>query len=156
MAGTRIFLETDALTNWLTKEVDPQTGEELWKAPHRILKRIESGKLAGYTTLVNLMEIVFVLRRKKRWKEEKISSALSKLQGIPNLTVLVPSDTDIIAAYNLQNVFPLSPFDALYYAVVRTSADYLVTRDQTLIETVNGAENKKLAFSPEEFLKKVK
>jgi len=50
------------------------------------------------------MEIVFMLRRKKQWKEEDISNAISKVQSIPNLTVLVPADTDIISAYNLQNL----------------------------------------------------
>lgn len=156
MASTRVFFDTDVLINWLCKEVHPRTKYRLWKAPYEILKKVESGKLSGFTTLVNLMEIVFVLRRKKQWKEEKIANAMSKLQGIANLTILVPTDADIIAGYNLQNVFALDPFDALYYAIFRTSADYLVSRDKTFLQLVNQAEKQARALTPEDFLKKVK
>ena len=156
MAATKVFLDTDVLVNWLAKEVDPQTKQPLWKAPYRILKKIETGQLSGYTTLINLMEIVFVLRRKKQWKEEDISNAISKVQSIPNLTVLVPADTDIISAYNLQNVFPFGPFDAIYYVIVRSSAENLVTRDKALIAIAGQAEKLLRAFTPEDFLKKIR
>jgi predicted nucleic acid-binding protein len=156
MAATRVFLDTDVLINWLAKEVEPEGGKALWKASYQILKRIEGGKLAGFITLVNLMEIVFVLRRKKRWPEEKIVGAISKIQRIPNLTVLVPTDADMIAAYNLQRVCPLGPFDALYYAIARSTADFLVSRDQELLMTVNRAEHREMALTPEDFLKKAK
>ena len=102
------------------------------------------------------MEIVFVLRRKKRWSGEKIAGAMSKIQRIPNLTVLVPTDVDMIAAYNLQRVYPLGPFDALYYAIARSTADFLVSRDQGLLTTVNQAEQREMALTPEDFLKRVK
>lgn len=156
MAVTKVFLDTDVLINWLTKEVDPQTGASLWKAPYQILKRIEKGHLSGFTTLVNLMEIVFVLRRKKQWTEEKISNSISKLQGVPHVNVLVPADTDVISAYNLQNVFALGPFDAIYFAILRSTCDYLVSRDKAMIDAVTQAEPEKIAFTPEEFLKNVK
>ena len=47
MANIKVFLDTDVIINWLSKEIDPKTGSELWKAPY---------------------EITFVLRRKKKWK----------------------------------------------------------------------------------------
>lgn len=52
MASTRVFFDTDALINWLSKEVDPKTKDNLWKAPCEILKKVEAGKLSGFTTLV--------------------------------------------------------------------------------------------------------
>lgn len=58
MANTSIFLDTDILINWLGKEIDPETGNELWQAPHKILKKIESRELSGFTPIINLMEIV--------------------------------------------------------------------------------------------------
>lgn len=109
MAATKVFLDTDVLINWLAKEVEPGGGKTLWKAPYQVLKRIEAGKLTGFITLVNVMEIVFVLRRKKRWSEEQIARAARKVQRIPNLTVLVPTDADMIAAYNLQVDYPWGP-----------------------------------------------
>jgi len=156
MASTSIFFDTDVLINWLSKEVDPKTKYKLWKAPYQILKQVESGKFTGFTTLVNLMEIVFVLRRKKQWKEKKISNAMTKLHGIQNLTVLVPTDADIITGYNLQNAFPLDPFDALYYAVFRSAADYLISRDKTFLQLINQTEKKERALTPEAFLTRVK
>ena len=78
MENISVFLDTDALINWLAKEVDPNTGEELWRAPLRILKEIEIGELSGFTSIINLMEIIFVLRRKKRWKDEKIISTIGR------------------------------------------------------------------------------
>ncbi len=156
MAAIRVLLDTDILINWLAKKIEPGTGKALWKASYQILKRIEAGKLAGYITLVNLMELTFVLRRKKRWSEGEIASAIGKLQRIPHLTVLVPTDADLIAAYNLQRLYPLGPFDALYYAIVRSAADFLISRDQALLAAVNKAEQRQIALSPEDFLKKVK
>jgi len=156
MAATRVFLDTDVLINWLAKETEPGTRRALWKAPYQILKKIEAGKFTGCTTLLNLMEIIFVLRRKKRWGERDIVSAISKLQRIPNLTVLVPTEADVIVAYNLQSTFLLGPFDALYYAMMRTTADFLVSRDRDLLAAVNQAERREVALTPEDLLQRVK
>jgi len=156
MANIKVFLDTDVIINWLSKEIDPKTGSELWKAPYEILKKIESGKLLGFTTIINIMEIIFVLRRKKKWKEEKISNAISKFQNINNLTISVPDESDVIAGYNLQTVFPLDPFDSIYFAICRKATDYLISRDRAFINLINKAENKPVAFTPESFLEKVR
>lgn len=156
MASTKVFLDTDVIINWLCKEIDPSTKLELWKAPYEILRRIEAGRLGGYTSLINLMEIVFVLRRKKKWKEGKISSAMSKFQEINNITVWVPNESDIISGYNLQNVFNLDPFDSIYYAILRGTTNCLISRDKDFVKLINREEKQRVAFSPEEFLEKVK
>jgi len=49
MTNISVFLDTDVLINWFAKEVDPNTGENLWRAPHRLLKKIEGGELTGFT-----------------------------------------------------------------------------------------------------------
>ncbi|MEM2607594.1 MAG: PIN domain-containing protein [Candidatus Bathyarchaeia archaeon] len=155
MAAIKVFLDTDVLINWLAKEVDSVTGQALWRASYQILKRVEAGKLRGFITIVNVMELRFVLRRKKRWSEGEIASAIKKIQQIPNLTVLVPTEADMIAAYNLQGRLPLGPFDALYYAIARATADFLISRDQALLTTINRAERKEIALTPEGFLGKI-
>jgi predicted nucleic acid-binding protein len=154
MANTKVFLDTDVIISWLSKEVDPKTKFDLWKAPYGILKKIESGELTGLATIINLMEIIFVLRRKKKWGEEKICNAIGRFQDMNNLTISVPGESDIISAYNLQNVFSLDPFNSIYFAIFRKTADYLVSRDKLFIDLVNKAEGKPVAFTPESFPEK--
>ncbi len=108
MANISVFFDTDVLINWLAKEIDPNTGEELWKDPYKILKKIEAGELNGCTSIINLMEIIFVLRRKKKWKDERIISTIGRIRGIPNFSVLIPTEADGISAYSLQTVFTLT------------------------------------------------
>ena len=155
MENISVFLDTDALINWLAKEVDPNTGEELWRAPLRILKEIEIGELSGFTSIINLMEIIFVLRRKKRWKDEKIISTIGRIREIPNFSVLIPTEADMISAYSIQTVFALDPFNSIYYSISRRRIDYIISRDSDFISIVNSAEKRPAAFTPERFLKDV-
>ena len=46
----------------------------------------------------------------------------------------------------------LDPFDAVYFAVVRRTGSFLISRDRRFIEMVNEAVGRKIAFSPEDFL----
>ena len=153
MANISVFLDTDVLINWLAKEVDPNTGEELWRAPLKILKEIEAGKISGFTSIINLMEIIFVLRRKKRWKDEEIISTIGRIREIPNFSVLIPTEADMISAYSIQTVFSLDPFNSIYYSISKRRIDYIVSRDSDFISIVNEAEKKTVAFTPEMFLK---
>ena len=157
MTNISVFLDSDILINWLAKEVDSKTGEELWRAPHKLLKKIEEGELAGFTSVINLMEIIFVLRRKKKWKDDKIISTIGMIRKIPNFSVLIPTEADMISAYNLQSVFSLDPFNSIYYAISRKrmSIDYIISRDSDFIATVNEAEKIRVAFAPETFLKDI-
>jgi len=155
MENISVFLDTDVLINWLAKEVDPNTGEELWRAPLRILKEIEIGELSGFTSIINLMEIIFVLRRKKRWKDEKIISTIGRIREIPNFSVLIPTEADMISAYSIQTAFALDPFNSIYYSISRRRIDYIISRDSDFISIVNTAEKKPVAFTPERFLKDV-
>ncbi len=152
MESIRVFLDTDVLINWLAKETDPNTGEKLWEQPYRILKMIERGRISGATSLINLMEIIFVLRRKKKWKDEDIVSRVGMIQEMPGFAILIPTEADMIAAYNLQTVFRLDPFDSIYFSIARNKADHLITRDVDFIEIVNSAENRNFAMTPEQFV----
>lgn len=71
MENIKGLLDSDVLLNWLCKETTT-SGINLWEAPYKILEEAEQGKITLYTTLINLMEIRFVLRRKKRWIDEEI------------------------------------------------------------------------------------
>lgn len=155
MASISVFLDTDVLINWLAKEVDPKTGKELWRAPHKILKKIEAGELTGSTSIINLMEIIFVLRRKKRWKDENIISTIGRVQEIPNFDVLIPTEADMISAYTIQTTFNLDPFNSIYFAISRLRGSQIISRDSNFIKVVNEAEKKQTALRPEGFLREV-
>lgn len=142
MVNISVFLDTDVLINWLAKEVDPNTGEELWRAPLKTLKKIEAGELNGFTSIINLMEIIFVLRRKKRWKDEKKISTIGRIREIPNFSVLIPTEADMISAYSIQTVSSLDPFNSIYHAISRRRIDHIISRDSDFIAVVNEAEKK--------------
>ncbi len=113
---------------------------------------IEKGLASGATSLINLMEIIFVLRRKKRWRDEDIVSRVGMIQEMPDFVILIPTEADMIAAYNLQTVFRLDPFDSIYFAMARNKVDHLITRDADFIKIVNSAENRDFAMTPEQFV----
>ncbi len=113
---------------------------------------IEEGKISGATSLISLMEIIFVLRRNKKWKDEGIISKVGMIQEMQGFEILIPTETDIIAAYNFQTVFRLDPFDSIYFAIARNKADHLITRDADFIEIANSAENGEFAMTPERFV----
>jgi predicted nucleic acid-binding protein len=83
MENIKAFLDTDIFLNCLCKEV-ASNGKGLWEAPYKILKRAEQGKIILYTTLINLMEIRFVLRRKKKWAESEIEEVMKEIREINN------------------------------------------------------------------------
>jgi predicted nucleic acid-binding protein len=153
MGSIDVFLDSDVLLNWLCREVDPNSQFELWKAPYEIIKGIEEDRIKGRTSLVNLMEIRFVLRRKKKWAEEEITDTFARIQGMSELTVIVPQGKDMISAFNLQAQMKLDPFDALYLGMSEECA-HIVTRDRDFMDIANSVK-RGFALSPEDFLEKV-
>lgn len=155
MKSTRAFLDTDIILNWLCKEITKE-GESLWKAPYEILKRAEKGEITLYTTIINLMEIRFVLRRKKKWTELEIEEVIRDIGEIDNFEIIIPDELNLIAGFNLQSLYMLDPFDAIYSGVVDRISSLLVSRDKDFINIVNRIKGEKRAFTPEEFLETIK
>ncbi len=92
------------------------------------MKKVEAGKLSGFTSILNLMEIIFVLRRKKKWKDEKKISATGKISDIPHFSVLIPTESDMISAYSPQTTLKLDPFNSIYFAICRIRrVNYIVS-----------------------------
>ena len=54
MERSNIFLDTDVILNWLTKEIDQHTGFKLWKCPYEIIKLVENREINAYTSITNL------------------------------------------------------------------------------------------------------
>ena len=99
MGSIKAFLDTDVILNWLCKE-STKEGEALWEAPYEILKKAEKEEIVLYTTLINIMEIRFVLRRKKRWTEREIEEVIRDLGKIDNFGIIIPEETDLITGFN--------------------------------------------------------
>ncbi|MCK4476350.1 MAG: hypothetical protein KAU16_06445 [Methanophagales archaeon] len=101
MESFRIFLDTDVLINWLAKETDPNTGFNLWRCPYAIIELIERREIVGHTSLTNIFEVRFVLRRKKKYSEKKIKDCIETLFGA--IEIEVPDSGDMLEANRLQN-----------------------------------------------------
>jgi predicted nucleic acid-binding protein len=150
MGSFRIFLDTDVLINWLAKEVDPSAGFKLWRCPYEVLKLIEGGQIKGYTALTTIFEIRFVLRRKKRYSEEKIRKSIESLFGM--LEIAVPDSGDMLEANRLQSEQPLDPFDSIGLSIILVNSATLLSRDNEFIALAR--ESNVEAYTPEVFLQR--
>lgn len=145
------LLDSDVLINWLTQE-EGENSAELWRAPFELIKLIESKSIRGYCSLISLMEIRFVLRRKKGLAESAIQKLIEELMVL--MRVVIPDEVNLLKANNLQMENPLSVFDALLIALGSSIENvFLVSRDKTLLESATRYLN---TGTPEDFLNKLK
>jgi len=144
----KCLFDTDVIINWLTKEEDSSTNKNLWEAPHKIIKLIEDKEIKGLSTLINLLEIRFVLRRKKGFSEEKIQEDITKILQL--LEIAIPDEVNLLKANSLQSENPFSPFDAMLVAIgLSIDNVVLISRDKYLTQLAS----KFLPVStPEEFI----
>ena len=150
MESFRIFLDTDVLINWIAKEINPNTGFNLWRCPYEIIELMEGGQIEGHTSLTNIFEIRFVLRRKKKYSEKKINDCIETLFGA--IEIEVPDSGDMLEANRLQSEQPLDPFDSIGLGIILVKSAIFVSRDDEFIKLA-----KKLnveAYTPEEFLER--
>ncbi len=149
MENTKIFLDTDVIINWIAKEEDPNTDFKLWIGPYEIIKLVENGEIQAYTSIINIFEIRFVLRRKKKFEEDKIMEFVSDLYSKININV--PDSIDILMANQIQEENPFDPFDSMSYVVASTIPANVISRDRDFIEQVRSLDM--AAYTPEEFLR---
>lgn len=125
MAKHQIFLDTDVIINWISKEVDKNTGFKLWRCPYEIMKLAEADEITACTALTNVFEIRYVLRRKMKYEDEMIKEFL--------------------------NDNPLDPFDAIGLSIVQSiDSCILVSRDSDFIKWTEKNDTK--GYVPEKFL----
>ena len=147
MEQPRILLDTDVIINWLIQETESVSERELWKAPFEIVRLIENDSILGTISLTTLMEIRYLLRRKKSYTTE-IENDLSKL--ITVFDVVIPDGINLLKANTLQADHPLDPFDAIQLSLcIGLKPITLVSRDKDFIRISRQFIN---ALSPEEFL----
>lgn len=147
----RVFLDTDVIVNWLIKETETASNIPLWNAPHSIIQLAESGKITCMISLTTVMEIRYLLRRKKSYSKDQIEDDISILTS--SLDVIIPDEIGLLKANALQSDHHLDPFDAIHLAAALGSSPVtLVSRDR---EFISIAEAFLPAMQPEAFIKQI-
>ena len=148
MEHSRVLLDTDVIVNWLIQETETISNKELWKAPYEIIKLIEAKDLFGIISLTTLLEIRFLLRRKKKYTFHQVEADIRKLTSI--LDVVIPDEITLLKANALQIDLPLDPFDAICLAIsIGASPIVLLSRDKDFIQISKQFLG---AMTPEDFL----
>ena len=146
--ANKVLLDTDVVINWLAEEKTP-SGKELWKAPYEIVKLTESKRIESFISLLTLLEIRFVLRRKKKLSKSFIEQQIEELLNI--FKVLIPDEITLLRANKLQSQHSLDPFDALLLSLSTTLENpVLISRDTSFLKV---AKRYVGTSSPEELIK---
>lgn len=149
MEPQRIFLDTDVVVNWLVRETETGSGKELWKAPYEIVKLAEQQAVLAFISLTTLMEIRYLLRRKKSYDAAQIEEDLAKVTAV--FDVIIPDEISLLRANSLQTEHPLDPFDAVHLSLaVGAKPVTLLSRDGDFIKLSRQFID---TATPEEFLK---
>lgn len=147
-----VIIDVDVLVNWLCKEVETITGKELWQAPHRIISFVENDKIDGILCLTTLLELRYLLRRKKSLSELRIRSFIDDI--VKDFNIGLPDEATLLRANELQTIYPLDPFDAILLAfALSKQPSTLISRDTFFIKV---ASRYLKALTPEEFVKSVR
>ncbi|WP_373189969.1 type II toxin-antitoxin system VapC family toxin [Halolamina sp.] len=85
-----------------------------------------------YTSLLNIMEVRTVLAKKKRFEQDEVQQALTRI--VRETSVLVPDAGDLMAANNLQNQTLLYTMDAILASIAETNDLTHVSFDSELQE----------------------
>ncbi len=122
----KVFLDSNIFLNFLLKE------EQLYKGSKHLLMKIERGELEGVTTLINIMEVLAILRKKSHMKDNELIRDVEKIGEIQNLEIIIPSEIHIAQAFEIQKKTKLLPTDSILVSIARDFADIFVSRDKEL------------------------
>jgi predicted nucleic acid-binding protein len=148
MDTPKVLLDTDVVVNWLVQELETVSGKELWKAPHEIVQRAENKSIAAFISLTTLMEVRYLLRRKKAFSSRHIERDLTEITSV--IDVLIPDEISLLKANTLQAEHPLDPFDSIHLSLcMGVDSMTLVSRDSDFISL---SKKYVLAQTPEEFI----
>ena len=100
MDTPRVLLDTDVVINWLVRETETISGKELWQSPYEIVRRAEDKALTALISLTTLLEIRFLLRRKKSFSSRQVEDDLSAISSI--IDVVIPDELSLLKAEELK------------------------------------------------------
>ena len=128
-----LFFDTDVIVSWLVDEVDSLTHHPLWKAPRALVEQIEARRIAGCTSLFTLLELRYLLRRRKALPSSRVEDLLTKLEQL--FRVIIPDELTLLRANSLQADHGLGPIDAVHLATALFEAPCTFTsRDAALLK----------------------
>lgn len=122
----RVFIDSNIFLNFLLKE------ERLYEGSRHLLLRIEKGDIEGITTLINIMEILAVLRKRSKTKDSEIVKDVEIIGEIQNLGIVIPNEIHIAQAFEIQKKSKLLPIDAILVSIAKDFSDIFVSRDVEL------------------------
>ena len=122
----RIFIDSNIFLNFLLKE------EGSYEGSKHLLTRIEKGDMEGVTTIINIMEILAVLRKRSRAKDSQIIKDIETIGEIQNLEIIIPNEIHIAQAFEIQKKTKLLPTDAILISTAKDFSDTFVSRDAEL------------------------
>ncbi|HAG50453.1 MAG TPA: hypothetical protein DHU69_05125 [Deltaproteobacteria bacterium] len=122
----RIFIDSNIFLNFLLKE------EGSYESSKHLLTRIEKGYMEGVTTVINIMEILAVLRKRSRAKDSQIIKDIETIGEIQNLEIIIPNEIHIAQAFEIQKKTKLLPTDAILISTAKDFSDTFVSRDAEL------------------------
>lgn len=122
----RVFIDSNIFLNFLLKE------ERLYEGSKNLLLRIEKGSIEGITTLINIMEILAVLRKRSKTKDIEIVKDVEIIGEIQNLGIVIPNEIHIAQAFEIQKKSKLLPIDAILVSIAKDFSDIFVSRDVEL------------------------
>ncbi|MEK7822644.1 MAG: type II toxin-antitoxin system VapC family toxin [Nitrospirota bacterium] len=122
----KVFIDSNIFLNFLLKE------EPSYKGSKQLLIKIERGELEGVTTLINIMEVLAILRKKSHMKDSELIRDVEKIGKIQNLEIIIPSEIHIAQAFEIQKKSKLLPTDSILVSIAKDFADVFVSRDKEL------------------------
>ncbi len=144
---TSVILDTDVVINWLIKETETATMRKLWEIPHKIVSFIENKKLKGVISLTTLLEIRFLLRRKKEYGEQQIEGFINDITAV--FEIAIPDEISLLEANKLQSENLLDPFDAILLGLsIMLKSSAFISRDSDFLKV---ASEFATALTPEKF-----
>lgn len=126
MTAKRVFIDSNIFLNFLLRE------ETSYEGSKRLLTKIEEGDMEGITTLINIMEILSVLRKRSKAKDSEIIKDVEMIGEIQNLEIIIPNEIHIAQAFEIQKKTKLLPTDAILISTARDFSDTFVSRDAEL------------------------
>jgi predicted nucleic acid-binding protein len=122
----KAFIDSNIFLNFLLKE------EQFYKDSKQLLIRIERGELEGVTTLINIMEVLAILRKKSHAKDTELIRDVEKIGEIQNLEIIIPNEIHIAEAFEIQKKSKILPTDSILVSIAKDFADVFVSRDKEL------------------------
>ncbi len=122
----RVFIDSNIFLNFLLKE------ETFYGGAKKVLSQIEKGNMDGITTIINIMEILAVLRKRAKTRDSEIIKDVENIGEIQNLDIIIPNEIHIAQAFEIQKKTKLMPIDAILISTARDFSEVFISRDVEL------------------------